>query len=330
MKAVVLKKHGTIENFEVRDIPLPSIRPGHVLIKVAASSVNPVDFKIRQGLLPIGPDLPAILHGDMSGEIIEIGNGVANFKKGDQVYGCVGGFKGLSGVLAEFIVADADLIAIKPKNLSMEEAAVLPLVSITAWNAIVDRAKVQKGQKVLVHGATGGVGHIAIQLAKANGAEVHATCSSEEKSNLAKKLGVDVAINYKNFEVNEYVSSHTKGEGYDVVFDTVGGSCLDDSFLAAKINGSVVSIAARASHDLSQVHIKGLTLHVVFMLLPLIMIEGRSRHGEILTEISKLVENNQVHPILHNKKFDFEEVGLAHKRLDEGNVKGKISLVSSW
>lgn len=330
MKSLVLKKYGDIENFEVRDVPIPSIRPGHVLIKVAASSVNPVDVKIRQGLLPIGPDLPATLHGDMSGGIIDIGAGVTEFKKGDEVYGCVGGFKELPGVLAEFIIADSQLIALKPKNLSMEEAAVLPLVSITAWNGIVDRAKVQKGQRVLVHGATGGVGHIALQLAKAYDAEVHTTCSSEEKSDIAKKLGADVAINYKNLKVNDYVSSYTGGEGYDVVFDTVGGSCLDDSFLAAKIDGVVVSIAARASHDLSQVHIKSLTLHVVFMLLPLIRDQGRNRHGEILKELSILVENSQVRPLLHCKKFDFEDVGAAHKCLENGEAVGKISLVSNW
>ena len=130
--------------------------------------------------------------------------------------------------------------------------------------------------------------------------------------------------------MKDYVESYTEGMGYDVVFDTVGGSCLDDSFSAARVNGTVVSIAARASHDLSQVHIKSLTLHVVFMLLPLIMNEGRSRHGEILSELSKLVENNQIRPILHSESFSFEDVGSAHNCLEEGNVLGKVSLVSNW
>lgn len=330
MKAVLLKKYGDIENFEVREIPIPLIQPGHVLIKVHASSVNPVDFKIRQGLLPIGPDLPAVLHGDMSGEITEVGKDVPKFKKGDLVYGCIGGFKGLPGVLAEFVLADAQLIAHKPNNLSMEEAGVLPLVSITAWNALIDRSCIRKDHRVLIHGATGGVGHIALQLAKAYGAEVHSTCSSEEKSNLATTLGSNITINYKHLKVDEYVKNYADDKGYDVVFDTVGGGCLDDSFTAAKVNGTVVSIAARATHDLSKVHIKSLTLHVVFMLLPLIMNEGRSRHGEILAELSKLVENNQIRPILHSQSFNFEDVGSAHNCLEQGNVLGKISLVSNW
>ena len=330
MKAVLLKKYGDIENFEVREIPIPLIQPGHVLIKVHASSVNPVDFKIRQGLLPIGPDLPAVLHGDMSGEITEVGKDVPKFKKGDLVYGCIGGFKGLPGVLAEFVLADAQLFAHKPNNLSMEEAGVLPLVSITAWNALIDRSCIRKDHRVLIHGATGGVGHIALQLAKAYGAEVHSTCSSEEKSNLATTLGSNITINYKHLKVDEYVKNYADDKGYDVVFDTVGGGCLDDSFTAAKVNGTVVSIAARATHDLSKVHIKSLTLHVVFMLLPLIMNEGRSRHGEILAELSKLVENNQIRPILHSKSFNFEDVGSAHNCLEQGNVLGKISLVSNW
>lgn len=330
MKAVVLKKFGGIENFEMEEIPIPSIKPEYVLIKVHASSVNPVDFKIRQGLLPIGPCLPAVLHGDLSGEIVEVGQGVTDFRKGDPVYGCVGGFSELPGVLTEFALADARLLAHKPRNLSFEEAAALPLVAITSWNALVDRAKVKKGQRILVHAGMGGVGHIAFQLAKALGAEVHVTCSSKEKANRTRELGADVVINYRNLNVKEYVESFTDGKGYDVVFDTVGGSCLDDSFVAAKINGTVVSIAARASHDLSQVHVKSLSLHVVFMLLPLINNEGRSQHGEILAKLGKLVENNQICPVLHSKSFNFEDVGSAHNCLEKGNVLGKVSLVSNW
>ena len=156
------------------------------------------------------------------------------------------------------------------------------------------------------------------------------TCSSKEKAKRTRELGADVVINYRNLNVKEYVESFTDGKGYDVVFDTVGGSCLDDSFVAAKINGTVVSIAARASHDLSQVHVKSLSLHVVFMLLPLIRNEGRSQHGEILAKLGKLVENNQVRPVLHSKSFDFEDVGSAHNCLEKGNVLGKVSLVSNW
>ena len=238
MKAILLKEHGGVEGFSVEEIPEPEVRPGHLLVKVAASSVNPVDYKIRQGLLPVGPVLPGILHGDMAGTITQVGEGVEGFEAGDEVYGCVGGFKGMPGVLSEYVLVDPRLVAKKPSNLSMVEAAALPLVGITAWNALIDRASVCEGQRILVHAATGGVGHVGLQLAKAFGAQVHATASDDRKIGIGLELGADRMINYKQTDVNSYVQSETGGEGYDIVFDTVGGKCLDNSFLAAKIGGT--------------------------------------------------------------------------------------------
>ena len=329
MKAIILSEHGGPELFRVGEVPKPEIKAGHVLVQVAASSVNPVDFKIRQGVIPIGPELPGILHGDMAGVVEEVGEGVDGFTPGDEVYGCIGGFKGLPGVLADYALADARLLAKKPSSLSMEEAAALPLVTITAWNALMDRAKVREGQKVLVHAAAGGVGHVGLQLAKAAGAEVHVTASSEEKLSLGKSLGADVGINYKETSVEEYVSEHTGGEGYDVVFDTVGTTRLDDSFQAARIGGTVVSIAARSTHDLTNVHVRGLTLHVVFMLLPLVQNIGRERHGAILREASQLAEAGKLRPNLHGEAFPFERVGDAHDLLESGGIMGKIALSNS-
>ncbi|SVB55783.1 uncharacterized protein METZ01_LOCUS208637 [marine metagenome] len=328
MKAIILPEHGGPELFRVEEIPKPVIKLGHVLIQVAASSVNPVDFKIRQGLIPIGPDLPGILHGDMAGVVAEVAADVEGFAPGDEVYGCVGGFKGLPGVLADYALADARLLAKKPSNLSMTEAAALPLVTITAWNALMDRAKVREGQKVLVHAAAGGVGHVGLQLAKATGAEVHVTASSDEKIALGKSLGADVGINYKEHSVEEYVAEHTGGEGYDVVFDTVGTTRLDDSFQAAKLGGTVVSIAARSTHDLTNVHVRGLTLHVVFMLLPMVRNDGRERHGAILKEATQLAESGKLRPHLHAEVFPFEHVGDAHALLESGNVLGKVVLTN--
>jgi NADPH2:quinone reductase len=329
MKAIILHAHGGPELFRIEDRPKPEIKPGHVLIRVAASSVNPVDFKIRQGLIPIGPELPGILHGDMSGTVEEIGEGVEGFTEGDEVYGCIGGFKDLPGVLADYALADARLLARKPTNLSMIEAAALPLVTITAWNALMDRAKVSEGQRVLVHAAAGGVGHVALQIAKAAGAEVHVTASSEEKIALGRELGADIGINYKEATVEEYVADHTNGEGYDVVFDTVGTTRLNDSFQAAKIGGTVVSIAARSTHDLTHVHVRALTLHVVFMLLPLARNIGREHHGAILRQATQLVEAGKLRPHLHTEVFPFERVGDAHALLESGGTFGKIVLSNS-
>ena len=330
MKAILLKEHGGVEGFSVDEIPEPEVRPGHLLVKVAASSVNPVDYKIRQGLLPVGPVLPGILHGDMAGTITQVGEGVEGFEAGDEVYGCVGGFKGMPGVLSEYVLVDPRLVAKKPSNLSMVEAAALPLVGITAWNALIDRARVCEGQRILVHAATGGVGHVGLQLAKAFGAQVHATASDDRKIGIGLELGTDRMINYKQTDVNSYVQSETGGEGYDIVFDTVGGKCLDNSFQAAKIGGSVVSIAARSTHDLTPVHIKSLSLHVVFMLLPILRDQGRERHGEILRELTNLVEIGKVRPLLHEEAFDFQEVGRAHEALESGNAIGKVALYANW
>jgi NADPH2:quinone reductase len=330
MRAIVLNSYGSTSNFEKAEIPLPKISPNQVLVRVVASSVNPVDCKIKKGLLSVGPALPAVLHGDMSGEIVQIGESVTEFKKGDLIYGCVGGFGDLPGVLSEFVAVDSQLIALIPQNLTMAEAASIPLVGITAWNALVDRANVRKGQRVLVHGAAGGVGHIGLQLAKALAAEVHTTASTDAKIKFGKEIGADVLINYKKEKVEDYISTHTNGEGYDVVFDTAGGECLDNSFIAAKIGGSVVSIAARAKHDLSPVHIKSLTLHVVFMLLPLLRGMGRAHHGNILRKLGELIEDGLIQPKLHNRKFNFEEVEDAHRCFEEDEIMGKISLVSNW
>lgn len=330
MKAILLRQHGGVDGFFLEEVKEPNVERGHVIIKVEATSVNPVDCKIRRGSLPIGPVLPGVLHGDLAGTITEIGPDVHGFQVGDEVYGCVGGFGGLAGVLSEYVSADCRLLAKKPKNLAMTEAAALPLVGITAWNALIDRANISEGQKILVHAAAGGVGHIALQLAKAKGLEVHATASSEEKMTVGLRLGADRVFNYKNENPKDYVCRETDGVGYDVVFDTVGGDCLDASFEAARINGLVVSIAARSTHDLTPVHLKSLTLHVVFMLLPIIRNQNRESHGLILSKISGLVESQKMIPLIHQNIFDFEEVGKAHHCHESGQAMGKVVLSSSW
>jgi NADPH2:quinone reductase len=236
----------------------------------------------------------------------------------------------MPGVLSEYALADSRLLSKKPFSLSMKEAAVLPLVGITAWNALIDRGQLSEGQKVLVHAGAGGVGHIALQLAKAMGVEVHTTISSPVKEDLALQMGADQAINYSQVTPEQYVQEFTEGMGYDLVFDTVGGICLDQSFEAAKEYGKVVSIAARANHDLTHVHVKSLSLDVVFMLLPILKNKLREKHGEILSKISSLVEDGKILPLLHKETFSFEDVGKAHKCWEAGRVIGKISLENTW
>lgn len=327
MQAQAIAQFGAPNVFQTIELPKPEVIPGHVVIRVAATSVNPIDFKLRRGAMPaIAPDFPAVLHGDVAGVVEAVGEGVTTFKPGDEVYGCAGGFKGMGGALAEYMLADANLLALKPQSLSMREAAALPLVSITAWESLIYRAKVQPGQNVLVHAATGGVGHIGIQLAKWAGAKVYTTVSNQEKAAIARELGADVAINYRQQTVDNYLAEHMSGKGFDVVFDTVGKDNLDRSFAAAKIHGTVVSISTRSTHDLSPLHAKGLTLHVVYMLLRLLHSEERVEHGKILFNIAKLVDQGTIRPLLDPKSFSFSEVAEAHLYAESGQAIGKIVL----
>jgi NADPH:quinone reductase len=259
-----------------------------------------------------------------------VGDGVRDFKVGDEVYGCTGGVKGMGGALAEYMLADVRLIAHKPNSLTMADAAALPLVSITAWEGLIDRAKIQAGQKVLIYGATGGVGHIGVQLAKWSGAKVFALVSSDEKAAIARQLGADVTINYRDRSVEEFVAEHTDGQGFDVVFDTVGNDNLQNAFAAAKLNGTVVSIVSLSQQDLSLMHIKGLTLHLVYMLIPMLSNVNREHHHEILSRLAQLVDEGKVKPLLDKLTFSIPQVASAHARAESGKAIGKVVLTQSF
>ncbi|MGX4587292.1 zinc-dependent alcohol dehydrogenase family protein [Paenibacillus chitinolyticus] len=330
MKAVLLETFGAPESFSIGEIPTPAVRPGHVLIRVAASSVNPIDARIRQGLMPnLAPPAPAVLHGDVAGTVEAVGEGVTKFRPGDEVYGLAGGFKGFGGALAEYMLADAELIARKPASLSMSEAAALPVVALTAWQGLFDRARLQPGQQVLVHAAAGGVGHIAIQLAKWGGADVFATASSGAKLDIASRLGADGVINYRTEPVEDYVRRCSDGgQGFGVVFDTVGKDNLDRSFAAARTGGHVVAIAARSTHDLSPLHAKGLTLHVVFTVLPLLTGGGRKHQGETLERLAHLADEGHLRPLLDEPRYTFRDAAGAHRRLESGSAIGKVVLTN--
>jgi NADPH:quinone reductase len=232
--------------------------------------------------------------------------------------------------LAEYMLADARLVAHKPKLLTMAEAAALPLVSITAWEGLIDRAKVHPGQKVLVYGATGGVGHIGVQLAKWAGATVYALVSSDEKAAIIHRLGADITINYRQQPVEEFVAEHTDGQGFDVVFDTVGNDNLQNAFKAAKLNGTVVSIVSLSQQDLTLLHAKGLTLHLVFMLIPMLFGVDRAHHGKILSKLAQIVDEGRVRPLLDSKTFNMTEIASAHRHAESDQAIGKVVLTQSF
>jgi len=233
-----------------------------------------------------------------------------------------GGVGGLQGSLAEFVAADADLLAHKPKALSMREAAALPLSAITAWEGLVDRAQVHRGQTVLIHAGAGGVGHVAVQIALAFGATVFATASSG-KAEIVRRFGA-TAIDYKVLTAEEYVAKYTGGAGFDVVYDTVGGKTLDDSFASVRrYTGHVLSCLGWGSHSLAPLSFRGATYSGVFTLLPLITGEGRAHHGEILEAAAKLVDEGQLKPLLSSERFDVSGISEAYALVAAGSL-GKV------
>lgn len=323
MKAILLKNFGGVENLELADVPMPVAGPGQVLVKIHAASVNPVDTKIRRNGPAIAADLPSILGCDMAGTVAALGDGVTGFTVGQAVYGCVGGVKGLQGTYAEYVAADARLLAPAPAGMSLHDAASLPLVTLTAWEALVDRARVQPGDRVLIHGGAGGVGHVAIQIAKLRGAHVATTVSTDAKADLVRSLGADEVVNYRTESVDAYVARLTGGAGFDIVLDATGGSDIATSFAAARFNGQVVTIVAGYTADLSPMHGKGLSLHVVFMLLPMLHDHGhaidRAHQGKVLADTA-----GKLRPLIDPTRFTLADVAAAHTRLEEGKAVGKL------
>lgn len=309
--------------FVETEIPRPVLAAGQVLVRVQASGVNPLDTKIRAGRAGHAKQpLPAVLGLDMAGVVEEIGAHVVAFHPGDEVYGMVGGVGGLQGTLAEYVVANADLLALKPTSLSMREAAALPLITITAWEGIVDRGKVQAGQKVLVHAGAGGVGHIAVQLAKAFGAEVFATVS-EEKRHVVEGFGA-TPIDYRSTTPEQYVALHTGGEGFDLVYDTVGGATIDASFIAVKrYTGHAVSCLGWSAHSLAPLSFRGATYSGVFTLMPLLTGFGQAHHGEILRQAAALSDAGKLKPLLNAQRFSSADIAAAHALVESGAL-GKV------
>ncbi len=325
MKCMAIVGFGDQHVFQMINLDRPSVKSGHILIKVKATSVNPLDFKLRQGFFPdLVPNFPMVLHGDVAGTVAEVGEDVTKFKVGDEVYGCAGGLLTMNGALAEFMLADANLIAHKPKSLSFTEAAALPLVSLTVWEALITKVDLQKNQSILIHGGTGGVGHVAIQLANCLGAKVFATSSDEKKLAIAKQLGAHVAINYKTTKPEKYVAEHTQDSGFDIVFDTVGGENIHPSVQAVAPFGQVVSILPSGTFDSGVAFSKSLTMHYVFQPLPLITGVNRAHYGEILEKIASLVDEGVIKPLIDEHEFTIHEVAAAHDHLEKGHAIGKV------
>jgi NADPH:quinone reductase-like Zn-dependent oxidoreductase len=290
--------------FVVREIARPGPGPGQVLVRIAASGTNPLDAKIRAGAAAHARQpLPAILGMDLAGTVVATGAGIERFRVGDEVFGFAGGVGGLQGSHAQFAAVDARLLALKPPSLTMREAAVLPLVVITAWEGLIDRAQLTAGKSVLVQGGGGGVGHIAVQIAVAKGARVSATARGPDLD-YVRSLGAAA------FDAD--AADHLSGSGFDIVFDTVGGAVLDASFAAVGRFGHVVSALGWGTHALAPLSFKQASYSGVFTLYPLLADEGRAHFGAILEEAARLVEAGALRPRLDPRHFSLAELDRAY------------------
>ncbi|MFJ2426384.1 zinc-dependent alcohol dehydrogenase family protein [Pseudomonas sp. NPDC087804] len=314
MKAMLLKAFGGPDAFELHDVPKPLPQAGQVLVRVHATSINPLDYQIRRGDYPDLVSLPSITGHDVSGVVEAVGPGVTAFTPGDEVWYTPQIFDG-AGSYAEYHVAAETIIGKKPPSLSHLEAASLTLVGGTAWEALVTRAALRVGESILVHGGSGGVGHVAIQMAKAMGARVFTTVR-ETNVEFARSLGADTVIDYEKEDYVDVILRETAGRGVDVVFDTIGGNTLSRSPDALAQLGRIVTIVDIAQpQNLVQAWGKNASIHFVFT---------RQNRGK-LDELSALVARGQLRPHV-GAVFSLADLPLAHKLLETPNngVQGKI------
>ncbi|NWE12790.1 zinc-dependent alcohol dehydrogenase family protein [Pseudomonas yamanorum] len=319
MKALILNSFGGPESFELRDVPKPVPHAGQVLVRVHATSINPLDYQVRRGDYPDLVPLPAITGHDVSGVVEAVGPGVTAFSPRDEVWYTPQIFEG-PGSYAEYHVVAESIIGRKPPSLSHLEAASLSLVGGTAWEALVVRAALRVGESVLVHGGAGGVGHVAIQLAKAMGAKVFTTVR-DVNVEFARSMGADVIIDYQKEDYVDAILRETGGRGVDVVFDTIGGNALSRSPDALAQLGRIVTIVDTATpQNLIQAWGKNASYHFVFT---------RQNRGK-LDEMSALIEHGQLRPHI-GAVYSLADIPLAHSRLESPNngIQGKIAIAVS-
>ncbi|MCX7096380.1 MAG: zinc-dependent alcohol dehydrogenase family protein [Methylococcales bacterium] len=331
MKAIQMTAVGGPEVLIYQDIPEPEIlMPSQVKVKLNAAGVNPVDTKVRRHGLFYNQPLPAVLGCDGAGTILEIGADVQNFKVGDKVWFCHGGLGREQGNYAEVTVIDARWLSLMPTTFSFVEAAAAPLVLITAWGGLFDRGGLQAGQTVLIHAGAGGVGHVAIQLAKLKGARVLTTVSSEEKAALVKSLGADEAIIYSQNGFVDAVDELTAGKGADLVFDTVSAEVFKASIAATAHFGRLITLLDPGAVDLSEARLRNLLIGFELMLTPMLrdLHEARDKHIEILNQCAVWIDQGLLK--LHvSQQFALQEAQAAHHLIEAGHTSGKIVLTIS-
>ncbi|MEC1177137.1 NADP-dependent oxidoreductase [Metasolibacillus meyeri] len=329
MKAMVIEQYGKVP-MRLAEVPVPEIGDYEVLAEIHAASINPVDFKIRDGKVKmlVKYKMPLILGNDFAGVVAKVGAKVTRFKVGDEIYARPR--KSKIGTFAEYIAVHENDIALKPKNLSFEEAASIPLVGLTTYQALHDIMQLQKGQKILIQAGAGGVGTFAIQLAKIMGATV-ATTTSDAGANLVKSLGADEIINYKTEQFEDIL------QDYDAVFDTIGGKTLEKSFNILKAGGKVVSVSGLPNARFAKEYGSGFLKRLLFAAVSSKLTALERKHdvqytflfmkpsGEQLRTIANFIELGQIKPVI-DRVFPFEDAQKAMEYSEAGRAKGKIIL----
>lgn len=308
MKAVQISSYGGADVLEVNEVSKPPVGKGQILVENYATSINPIDWKIRAGYLKDAVPLafPVTLGGDFAGVVSEVGKDAGDFKVGDEVFGQGGVLNGGSGSFAEVLAANVGKVAVKPKSVDFTEACALPLAGVSALQAMETHIKLVKGQKILIHGGAGGIGHFAVQLAKSQAAYVATTVSTKDME-FAKSLGADEVIDYQSEAFDEKLTD------FDAVFDTVGGETTDKSFKVLKRGGIIVSMLGQPSEELAQKY--GVSA----------LGQNTDANPERLTHLSKLVEDGKI-KVHIDKVFRLEQAKEAFGYLEEGRHQGKVAL----
>ncbi len=331
MQAALMTAKGDASVLQVKEVPTPSVtKPNQVLVRLHAAGLNPVDIKMREGAYPVA-QLPFILGWDGAGVVEAVGDEVSRVAPGDEVWVYYGSFgkPEAQGNYAEYILTTDVNVGLKPKNLSFVEASAVPLVYLTIWEALFDRANLQAGQTLLIHAGAGGVGHLAIQMGAKAGATIYTTVSTPEKAAFVKSLGATETINYKETNFVDAVKDLTDGEGVDVVLDMIGGDTYLQSIDAVKFYGDLVTLTKPpVPMDVSAARMKNIRLGFEVVLQPLLRgkIEDQLRQRDLLDNAVKSFEAGDL-SIHISREFPLADVQEAHQVLAEGKTMGKMVLV---
>ncbi len=328
MRAMIMPQTGEADILTLAEVNKPDYTINEVLIEIMAAGVNPIDTKLRQNGLYFPDGLPAILGCDGAGTVVAIGKNVSRFDVGDAVYYCYGGLGQKAGNYAEYIAVPEAYIATKPDCLDFADAAAAPLVLITAWEALFDRARICSGQKVFIHAGAGGVGHVAIQLAKQAGCKVATSVSCEEKADLVRQLGADHIINYKKQNVSDELLQWTHGAGVDVAVDTVGGTAFTQLIPAVRIYGDLVTLLQVPDEtDWKTIRLRNLRISQELMLTPMVseLQDAAEHQSAILEQCAQLFDQRQL-SIFVSDILPLEQAAKAHRHIEAGNMTGKLVL----